>query len=181
MTSGGHARSGPAPSPGSGRSDTRGLKFTTLPAEGYDGPVPEFPLPTVNRYDVYYVDKQRVKEIDPAATAQFRDTEVGHWDWAWTMPQAALWSTPQWAWVIPSIADWCRLKALSAEDDAPVGIWSAIRQREADILLTNDALLRAGFQVATDELAERRGEKPADRPLSARDRAKRLRAVGDDK
>jgi len=157
MTSGGHARSGPAPSPGSGRSDARGLKSKSLPAEGYDGEIPEFPRPIVH------------------------GSELAYWNAAWRTPQAALWATPQWSYVIPDVALYCSLMAWTETGDYPVGILANARSLKGDILLTNDALLRAGFQVATDELAARRDEKPADRPLSARDRAKRLRAVGDDK
>ena len=45
MPSGGHARSGPPVDPRSGRSDRRGVEFDTLPASGFEGPVPDFPLP----------------------------------------------------------------------------------------------------------------------------------------
>lgn len=154
MTSGGHARSGPAPDPRSGASDRKGLKFSALPAEGYSGDVPEFPTPVVF------------------------GSELKWWKWAWTTPQAALWATPQWSWVIPAVADWCRLKAQSESVDAPVAVWSAIARREADILLTNDSLLRAGYRVAANELGERReggGEKPRQ---SSRDRLKLAPSVG---
>lgn len=159
MPSGGaRARSGPAPDPRSGASDRKGLKFKSLPSEGYSGDIPNFP--------------------GPAPTARVR----AWWDWAWTTPQAALWATQQWSWIVPAVADWCSLKARAEADDAPVALIAAIRQREGDILLSNDALLRAGYTVAVDEVSEARESKATepDRPLSARERAKRLRAVGDD-
>ena len=37
-------RSGPTADPNSGRSDRRGYSLTALPASGYDGPVPDWPL-----------------------------------------------------------------------------------------------------------------------------------------
>ncbi len=157
MPSGGHSRSGPAPDPRSGASDRKGLKFKSLPAKGYDGPIPEFPadLPL------------------PGA--------VSWWRWAWRTPQAALWATDQWSWVVPMVADWCTLKAKFDEPAAPVSLIQAIRQREGDILLSNDALLRAGYTVAVDELGGKRDEKAEEphRPLTARERARNLRAVGD--
>lgn len=158
MPSGGHARSGPAPDPRSGASDRKGLKFKSLPAAGYDGDVPDFP------------------GAPPSARAQ------AWWDWAWKTPQAALWATNQWSWVVPMVADWCTLKAKFDEPDAPVSLVQAIRQREGDILLSNDALLRAGYTVVVDEIAELRDAKATEPspPSSARERAKRLRSVGNE-
>lgn len=152
--SGGHSRSGPAPKPGSGRSDSRGLSFKALPAEGYFGEAPEFPRPVTF------------------------GSELGYWSAAWRTPQAALWSTPQWSWIIPAVAHYCSLMAQSESPDCPVGVHAQIRGREADILLTADSLARAGYQVVTDEVAERREESSAAvKPESARERAKRLRSV----
>jgi len=179
MTSGGHARSGPPPVPGSGASERKGLRFKSLPAEGYTGEAPEFPLPKQKRYDVFFEDKKRVKEYDPDATQEFRDREIGHWAWAWRTPQAALWATAQWSWVIPAVADWCRLKALSADEDAQVGLWAQIRSREADILLTNDSLNRAGYTVAADDVAAKRDDAAAPTPAIGGSRA-RLRVAGRD-
>lgn len=153
MPSGGHSRSGPAPSPTSGASDRKGLTFNNLPAEGYAGEIPAFPGPT------------------PAARV------AEWWSWVWRTPQAALWATPQWSWVIPAVADWCLLKAKAETSEVPAALMTAIRQREGDILLSHDALLRAGYKIAVDELAAKRDDEP--RPESAKDRAKRLRAVGD--
>ena len=178
MPSGGsRARSGPAPDPRSGASDRKGLKFKSLPAKGYDGDAPEFPLKKQLRFYVYYEDKQRIREVDDAATDAFREAELEYWFWAWRTPQAALWATDQWAWVVPAVADWCRLKAMTTDPDCPTAIWTAIRQREGDILLSNDALLRAGYTVATDEVGERREQaaEPANRGGSRG----RLKAVGD--
>lgn len=136
--SGGHARSGPAPTPGSGRSDARGLSFKSLPAEGYTGDVPEFPRPVVF------------------------GSELTHWEAVWRTPQAALWATPQWSWIVPAVAHYCSLMAQSEELNCPVGVHAQIRGREGDILLTADALARAGYQVVTDELgAKRESTKPA--------------------
>ena len=157
MTSGGHARSGPAPSPGSGRSDARGLTFKTLPAEGYQGEIPEYPQPLVFGNEMHY------------------------WNKAWRMPQAALWSTPQWSWIEMTVADWCSAKSQAENPEAPIAVRSTIKSLEAKMLLDGVELARSGYVISTDELADKRADKPADRPLSARDRAKRLRAVGDDK
>lgn len=126
--------SGPAPTPGSARSDARGLTFNQLPAEGYDGEIPDFVGPP------------------PSAREQL------WWEWAWRTPQAALWATAQWSWVVPAVADWCRLKVQAEGAEVPGTVWTTLRQRESDILLNNEALVKAGYVVATDELAAKRTE-----------------------
>lgn len=180
MASGGHSRSGPAPTPGSGRSDSRGLSFKNLPAEGYTGDIPDFPLPKMRRTSWEFEDGKRYKVFDEDATASFRETELFHWNWAWRTPQAALWATDQWSWVLPAVADWCRLKALVAEDDAPVGLWAQIRGREGDVLLTSDSLARAGYQVVADEVADKRATAPKKRSGGGDAFRSRLKAVGDE-
>jgi hypothetical protein len=61
-------RSGPAADPTSGRSERRGYKLTALPSEGFDGDVPDFPLPSAS------------------------DRELEVWGILWTTPQACAWS-----------------------------------------------------------------------------------------
>jgi hypothetical protein len=121
------------------------LTFKTLPSEGYDGAIPEFPQPTVFGNELHY------------------------WNWAWRTPQAALWSTAQWSWVLLTVADWCSLKAQAENPDAPVAVRGAIKALEAKILLDHIELNRAGYAIAVDEVAEARdSRKPA--RASARDR-----------
>lgn len=133
MTSGGaRAKSGPPPTPGSGRSDARGMNFKALPAEGYNGEIPEFPRKAVH------------------------GSEMKHWNAVWRTPQASLWATPQWSFMIPTVALYCSLMAQSETPEYPVGILSQIRGLAGEILLTNDALTRAGYTVSVDELGERR-------------------------
>lgn len=157
MTSGGHARSGPPPVPGSGASERKGLRFKSLPAEGYTGEAPEFPRPVVF------------------------GSELTHWARAWRSPQAALWATDQWSWVVPAVAHYCSLMAQSELADCPVGVHAQIRSREGDILLSSDSLNRAGYTVAADDVAARRDDAATvTKADSARDRARRLRVVGDE-
>ena len=63
-------RAGPQANPDSGRSDRRGYSLTALPAEGYAGEIPDFPLPDASE----------------------RELEV--WAEAWRTPQACAWSMP---------------------------------------------------------------------------------------
>lgn len=151
MTSGGHARSGPAPDPRSGASDRKGLTFKTLPSEGYKGEIPEFPQPIVFGNELHY------------------------WNWAWRTPQAALWATPQWSWVTLAVADWCSAKAQAESPGAPVSVRAAIKALEAKILFDHAELIRAGYVIAADEIAEQRDSGP--RRSGAR---ARLKAVEND-
>lgn len=121
--------------PNSGRSDARGLKAKLLPAYGYDGDVPDFPQPVVHGHELFY------------------------WDWAWKQSVAWLWATPQYAHLLMQIADWCSMKAQVEDPEAPASVRAAIRQREGDILLTNDSLKREGYSIAANEMAEHAAAK----------------------
>src|SRR5690606_25985695 len=73
MPSGGaRIKSGPARDPHSGRTERAGITYTRLPAEGYTGKAPKFPLP------------------EPTA----REHQV--WRELWTTPQAAAWAKEKW-------------------------------------------------------------------------------------
>ena len=96
MSSGGaRNRSGPKADPSSGRSDRRGFKLTALPAEGYSGPVPEFPL-------------------DEASEA-----ELGLWREVWASPQACAWSMPSESWRVRTVALWVRTRVRCEDPDVP--------------------------------------------------------------
>lgn len=152
MTSGGHARSGPAPDPRSGASDRKGLTFKTLPSEGYSGEIPDYPRPNPSEREL-------------------------HW-WTthyWRTPQAALWATPQWSWVIPRVADACRLRVDTEAAEVPAATWDKLAKAEQAILLDHAELVRAGYVIAADEIAEQRDSGP--RRSGAR---ARLKAVEND-
>lgn len=142
-------RSGPAPDPNSGRSERRGYKLTALPSEGYDGEVPDFPLPC------------------PVP----RELDV--WAHLWTSPQACAWSLESWRWM--NIADLVRLQVRGEAHDAPVNIATAVRQLRADLGLTPAGLKENGWAIAVDEVAAR-AEAKADAPARTSSRT-RLTAV----
>ena len=144
-------RSGPAVDPTSGRSDRRGLSFTALPSQGYDGDAPEFPL--------------------PGAT----DRELAVWADLWTTPQAAAWSVQSWRWL--NVADLVRLQVRGEAHDAPVNIATVVRQLRADLGLTPAGLKENGWAIAEDEVKARRDEGKPEPRKSSRDR---LKVVGGD-
>ena len=141
MPSGGaRNRSGPAANENSERSDRRGFKLTALPAEGYDGDAPAWPL-------------------EPAANA----TERSYWERAWRTPQACAWSMPSESWRIPTVARWVRLSVRCDAPDAGAAHLGQLHRFADQIGMTTAGLAEMGWKVTVDELSERRDE-PATPP-----------------
>jgi hypothetical protein len=138
-------RSGPQPDPNSGRSDTRGLVFTALPAEGYRGEIPDFPLPDGTN----------------------RETEL--WTTAWRTPQACAWAAQPWR--IYSVAQWVRWSVLSEDHESTAANVTAAIRFADQIGMTPAGLKENGWRIAEDKLAERRADKEdADEDDDLRDR-----------
>ena len=157
MSSGGaRNRSGPAANESSERSDRRGFKLTALPAEGFDGEVPAWPL-------------------EPAADA----TERSYWERAWRTPQACAWSMPSEAWRIPTVARWVRLAVRCDALDAGAAHLAQLHRFADQIGMTTAGLAEMGWKVAVDELTERRDEQaPTPQPVEDDEMtARRLRAI----
>lgn len=150
MTKGGSRnRSGPPVDPRSGRSDSRGLKFTALPSEGFDGVVPEFDLPD----------------------ASDREREV--WAELWATPQAAAWAAEPWR--IRTVAMYCRWSVRS-EGDVPAAFLGQVHRLGDQIGLTPAGLRENGWAIAADEVTEKRTERAPATEAKAGP-ARRLRAV----
>src|SRR5699024_4475081 len=149
-------RSGPQADPDSGRSDRRGIKLTALPADGYDGKVPDWPLP---RRQVYYFDAEKVRRLDEAATRAVADREVQLWSWAWSTPQAWAWSQPSEAWRVMTVAMWVRTFVLCESSDATAADKGSLHRFADQIGLTPAGLKENGWAIATDEVGERRAER----------------------
>lgn len=144
-------RSGPQPDPQSGRTDRRGLPFTSLPAEGYSGEVPQFPLPR---------PKVREKKL---------------WALIWTYPQAAAWSREPWRW--ETIAMYVRWKVRAESQLATAADATAVHRFGDQIGLTPAGLRENGWVIATDEVAAARTQRdPAPAETSAPPQ-RRLRPV----
>lgn len=128
-------RSGPTADEGSGRSDRRGFRLTALPAEGYRGHAPDFPLP------------------GPTA----RELEV--WAWAWRTPQACAWSMPSEAWRSRTVAMWVRLSVACEEPGASASHLAQLHRFADQIGMTTAGLAEMGWKVAEDEVSERRQQR----------------------
>lgn len=143
-------RSGPSADPTSGRSDARGFSLTALPAQGYDGEAPAYPL--------------------PGATP--RELEV--WSQAWTTPQACAWSMPSEAWRANTVAMWVRVKVRCEAPEAGAALLGQLHRFADQIGMTTAGLAEMGWKVAVDETATKRESEPAPTTpkSSSRDRMK---------
>ena len=152
MTSGGRRNRNHKPVEGSARSDARGFTLTALPAEGFRGPVPDWPLP---------VPLERELEV---------------WEWAWRTPQACAWSLPSESWRARTVALWVRVSVRCEDADAPASLFAQLHRLADQVGLTTAGLAEMGRQVAVDEVAAQRSQRPAVEPVR---RERRLRAAGD--
>lgn len=152
MPKGGHANSGPPPDPNSLKSARRGLTFVALPAAGYDGEIPDFPL-------------------SPASAR-----ELALWAWAWRTPQAAMWAAEPWRQ--HSVALWVRTAAICESGDATAADKNSLHRFADQIGLTPAGLAFNGWKIAADQLAEKRAERaPAPSAPSAKDRLRAIRGA----
>ena len=154
MTSGGRRNRNRLPAEDSGRSDRRGYSLTALPALGFDGPIPDFPLPS------------------PTA----RELEV--WEQAWRTPQACAWSMPSEAWRTRTVAMWTRLSVRCEDANAGAALLGQLHRFADQIGMTTAGLAEMGWKVAVDETATKRAEKQPAKPASSRDRMKVVKAGG---
>lgn len=125
---------GPAPSANPRRRNVR-PDSTQLPAGGYAGPIPDWPL----------------------AVAMSVDEEVA-WASLWRSPQAAAWA--QMA-LVRTVARYTRVLVASEEPGAKAAYLTEVRQLEDRLGLTAMSMLRLRWVVATDELAEARSTAAA--------------------
>jgi hypothetical protein len=104
-----------------------------LPAEGFTGEVPDFPLPSES------------------------ERETSLWAWVWTLPQAAAWSIQPWRW--HSVAMWVRTAVVCESKKAMAADKNSLHRFADQIGLTPAGLKENGWKVAEDKLAAARAEK----------------------
>lgn len=131
MASGGaRMRSGPAPDPMALRRDRKDdAAWVTLPAEGFQGDVPEFPLS-----DVLTV-------------------EVALWLRLWGKPQAAMWSRLGLEF---EVAAYVRAFLESTVAEASAGLKTAVLRMGAEIGLSLPGMHSLRWKFSEDELGSRR-------------------------
>lgn len=148
MASGGpRNRAGRKPGPNSEQT----FNLTALPAEGYRGNVPDFPLPEAS------------------------DRELEVWADAWRTPQACAWSMPSERWRTRTVAMWVRLSVRCESHEASAANLAQLHRFADQIGMTTAGLAEMGWRVAVDETAAKRDEPKDDQPK----RERRLRVAGD--
>lgn len=120
-------RSGPAAQEGSGRSDQRGFRLQALPAAGFDGPVPVFPLPG----------------------GSVRELEV--WGEAWRSPQACAWSLPSESWRVPTVALWVRVRVRCEDPEVSASVLGQLHRFADQVGLTSAGLAEMGWKIVEAE------------------------------
>ena len=128
-------RSGPQPDPLSGRSESRGLKFDQLPAEGYRGELPEFGL--------------------PGAT----ERELAVWEKLWRTPQAAAWACEPWRHSV--VENYARWVVRSEDPEASAAIMAQVHRLGDQLGLTPAGLRENGWSIVRDEVTPKRSERAA--------------------
>ncbi len=123
----------------------RGRGVTLLPAKGRTGKPPAWPLP------------------DP-----MDDDEADAWAQLWATPQAHAWEKLGW---VRTVARYCRAMVTSEGRNATPAMLAQVTALEDRLGLTPKAMRLLMWQIATDEVADKRTAKTT----SARGR---LKAVG---
>lgn len=145
---------GPAPKHPSQRLGHRaggGEQWRQLPRSGRGEPAPAWPL-----------------ELVPD------DAEARRWDRLWSMPQAVVWAEQRAECLVARYV--LHLIAVETRDPS-TRLLAEVRQMEAQLLLAPGSLAKARMEIAADEVAERRNDRPAVSDEVARRR--RLMAVDD--
>ena len=170
-------RSGPQADPSSGRSERRGFKLTALPAEGFTGEVPEFPLPARRVYYTYRDDGAVVRELDESATAAVGERELELWAWAWGTPQACAWSMPSESWRLMTVAMWVRTYVLCESSDATAADKGSLHRFADQVGLTPAGLRENGWAIKADEPVAEESPSQASAPDAGAPPVRRMRVV----
>lgn len=186
---------GPPPkSPESRARRNATVAMTALPAEGRKGKPPPWPLipdiVTSARHDLAAAKVERLQfelDNDPKPgteaaleraeerlailkrqLAEQKRLEAEVWAALWATPQAVAWERLGW---LRDVAQYARHKVLAELGELDSA--KEARQWSDRLGLSPMALLRLRWQIAADEIAEKRSEKPVDRGARGR-----IKAVG---
>ena len=96
-----------------------------LPAAGFDGDVPGFPLPDAS------------------------ERELELWVLLWRTPQASAWAGQAWRW--QEIGQFVRLSVRLEDPEAPAGLYAQYRGIRTELGLSPAGLRENGWQIAAAE------------------------------
>lgn len=155
MTSGGPRRnSGTSPDPTALRRDRAGdAEWIALPAGGYDGPVPDFPLPRAIQFSRFFQDGKKVAVEDEGETLAHWDAELDLWVELWQKPQAAMWAKLGMEY---EVAAYVRAFLESVQAEASAGLKTAALRMSAEIGLSLPGMHSFRWKFSEDELAVKR-------------------------
>jgi hypothetical protein len=126
-----------------------------LPAKGFTGRVPKFPLPSPSE----------------------RELEV--WKWAWRTPQACAWSQPGEVWRHRAVAMWVRVSVACEAPDASASLLAQVHRFADQVGLTTAGLAEMGWKI--EPASGSASPVPASAPSTdevAVKRERRLRGAG---
>ncbi len=109
---------------------TRGRGPLKLPAEGFQGPVPDWPL------------------VTPPT-----ESEEAAWGVLWRTPQASAWVRLGWT---RTVGRYCRLMVAGEEHGASAALLAQVTALEDRLGLTPKAMRLLLWEIVDDELAEAR-------------------------
>lgn len=163
---GARINSGPEPDPKALRRDRPADKdsWTVLPSEGRKGNPPAWPLQKWRELEKH----KPADERDDVAARAIDARELKIWREIWRTPQAAQWERLGWK---HDVAMYVRM--LVGAEAGQMKAASEARQWSDRLGLTQMAMLRNRWRVATDEVATKRSEtvpKASAKRASSRDR-----------
>lgn len=144
---GARIRSGPPADPDSGRSDRRKFTLQSLPAEGFAGRIPAFPLA---RFDIVHVVEGEI-EVDEHASKVFRAREIALWRELWRTPQAAAWSLPENKWRHRIVATYARHSVRIESPNVSPALMGQIHRFADQIGMTDAGLGAMGWKIAVTD------------------------------
>lgn len=179
MPSGGaRSRSGPAPDPTALRRDrTDDAGWITLPAAGYQGDVPEFPLEKKPIETSVMLDGEIVKQVDDDATDRFFERELALWAKLWAKPQGQMWIELGLDY---EVAAYVRAFHESTAAGAPAALKTAVLRMGGEIGLSLPGMHTLRWKIAPS-VVEPAKATTARRTSSSRGRLKAVPNVGNGK
>ena len=168
MASGGaRARSGPAKDPNSARSERAGYTLSALPAEGYKGRAPKFPLPEMT-FIHWTEEGERI--VDEVAQEQFAKREKALWRWAWKQPQGAAWAREPWRQY--TVSQCVRQSVICEGSGAKAADKAAMLRLQDQIGLSQAGLNQNGWKIGSSTLSQSGSAEPAGRAALPSSRSK---------
>jgi hypothetical protein len=145
MRGGARWRSGPAADPNALRRDRFGDRpWWVLPAEGYSGEVPTFPLAPTVVFETGWDGRKRMRVIDPDASAIRQAVELRLWEELWRKPQAVLWARWDLKW---EVAAYVRAFIESIQNDASTSLKVIVLRMSAEIGLSTEGMRALRWRI----------------------------------